>query len=136
MAHPIAHEVTLDCSYDEALDRATAALKEEGFGILTRIDVHEALREKLGVDFRKYTILGACAPPLAHQALSAAPEVGLLLPCNVTVEEGDDGGSIVRFVNANEMMRAGGYDEDERIAPIGREADARLRRAAEALRSS
>ena len=135
MSHPIAHEVTLDCSYEEALDRTTEALGDVGFGILTRIDVHDALREKLGVDFRKYSILGACAPPLAHQALSAAPEVGLLLPCNVTVEEADEGGSIVRLVNANEMMRAGGYDRDERVAPVGREADARLKRAADALRS-
>ncbi|MCC6620715.1 MAG: DUF302 domain-containing protein [Deltaproteobacteria bacterium] len=76
---------TLDLSFDDALARVPDALATEGFGILTRIDVRETLKKKIDVDFRPYTILGACNPPLAHQALSAELEVGLMLPCNVIV---------------------------------------------------
>lgn len=135
MVESLSFDVTLECSYDEAVDRTVDALGQEGFGILTRIDVHDAFQEKLDIDFRCYTILGACNPPLAHQALSAVPEAGLMLPCNVTVEESEGGGSLVRIVNPEEMMQAGGFAEDERIASVGREARARLGRVAEALRS-
>jgi len=83
----MAYDVRLDTSYDESLERVINALKEEGFGVLTRIDVHDTFKEKLGVEFRKYAILGACNPPLAHKALSARPDAGLMLPCNVVVEE-------------------------------------------------
>jgi len=134
VSESICFEVRLDCPHREALERVTEALKEEGFGVLTRIDIHEALREKLGIEFRPYTILGACNPPLAHRALSADPHVGLLLPCNVTVEAEGVDGTIVRFADPAEMMRAGGFADDERIAPVGREAAERIARAAEALR--
>ncbi len=136
----MSHDLRLDCEHEEAIDRVTAALAEEGFGVLSRIDVHEKFREKLDVDFRPYTILGACNPGLANVALGAAPEIGLLLPCNVTVEEVDgdgdaDGGRIfVRIIDAVRMMEMGGYGDDPVIAPVGREADERLRRVAEALR--
>jgi uncharacterized protein (DUF302 family) len=93
-----AFELQLDVPFDEALERVGAALREQGFGILTRIDVKSTLKEKLGVDFREYVILGACNPKLAHRALSARPEVGLLLPCNVTLEKAN-GGVLVRIAD-------------------------------------
>ncbi len=84
-----------DTPYSDAITRVTAELKEVGFGILTEIDVKKAMHEKLGKDFRPYVILGACKPPLAYQALSAEAHIGLLLPCNVVVQEREGGGSIV-----------------------------------------
>ncbi len=128
----MAYDIKLDTSYSESLERVIAALKDEGFGVLTRIDVHDAFKEKLGVDFRHYTILGACNPPLAHRALSARPDAGLMLPCNVVVEE-DDGGTLVRIVDAAAMMQAGGLDGDPVLKEVGSEAEARLKRVAEAL---
>lgn len=133
MSESMSFEVAGDCEFAEAIERTIDALKQEGFGILSRIDVHDAFKEKLDIDFRSYTILGACNPPLAHQALSAVPEVGLMLPCNVTVEDREGGGSIVRIVNPDQMMRAGGFEDDERVASVGREAFERLQRVAEAL---
>ncbi len=98
---PLAFEVHLGDSYFPAVERVTAALKAEGFGVLTRIDVHTTLKEKLGQEFRPYSILGACNPQLAHRALSHRAEAGLLLPCNVTVEGGPGGarsGSATRML--------------------------------------
>ncbi len=89
----------LRASYDEALVRVPEALKAEGFGILTEIDMQATLKAKLGVDFRRYKILGACNPPFAHQALQAELEVGLMLPCNVVVYEGDDQHAVVVAVD-------------------------------------
>ena len=130
----MAYDVSLDTPYDESLERVISALKEEGFGVLTRIDVHDTFKEKLGVEFRKYVILGACNPPLAHKALSARPDAGLMLPCNVVVEE-VDGGTLVRIVNAAAMMQAGGLDGDPVLKEVGGEAEARLQRVAEAIKS-
>lgn len=93
----------IDVPYEEAVEKARAALKEEGFGVLTEIDVEKTIKEKLGADFRKYVILGACNPPLAHRALSADPFVGLLLPCNVIVYEEADG-SVVSAIDPVGMM--------------------------------
>ncbi len=98
----------LDSTYDEALAAVPAALKAEGFGVLTEIDIRATLAQKLGVDFRRYKILGACNPPFAHQALQADLEVGLLLPCNVVVYEDDDGHAVVLAVDPTKMM--GGSD--------------------------
>ena len=89
----------LDISYEEALERVPEALSNEGFGVLTEIDVKATLKKKIDVDFRKYKILGACNPPLAHQALSTDLEIGLLLPCNVIVFENDDGKASVMAVD-------------------------------------
>jgi len=92
-------------SFDDAITKVTAALKEEGFGILTEIDVSATLKAKIDVDFRKYKILGACNPPLAHKALTGEPFIGLLLPCNVIVFEDDDGKAVVSMVNPHEMFK-------------------------------
>ena len=86
---------TLQTDFASTLARVIEALKREGFGVLTDIDVQQTLKEKLGVDFRRYRILGACNPPAAHKVLQAEPQVGLLLPCNVIVYELDDGSTVV-----------------------------------------
>ena len=130
----MAFEVTLDGPYAESLERVIDALKEEGFGVLTRIDIHDAFKEKLGLEFRNYSILGACNPPLAHKALSNRPDAGLMLPCNVIVEENDKG-TLVRIVDPAAMMRAGGFDGDPVLKEVGGEAEIRLRRVAEALKN-
>jgi uncharacterized protein (DUF302 family) len=119
----------LEQPYDEAVvDLVIEELKKEGFGILTRIDVHDALKEKIDVNFRKYTILGACNPSLAHRALSANPEVGLMLPCNVIVEAALDGGTIVRIINPRAMMQMGALGEDIALREVSEEAAEKLER--------
>lgn len=128
----MAFEVSVAAPYDEALEKVVNSLKEEGFGVLTRIDVHDTFKAKLGVDFRKYAILGACNPPLAHKALSNRPDAGLMLPCNVIVEEDGDR-TLVRIVDPAAMMQAGGLAGDPAMEEVGGEAGARLRRVAEAL---
>jgi uncharacterized protein (DUF302 family) len=128
-----AFEVRLDVPFDEAVERVSEALREEGFGVLTEIDIKGALKEKIGVDFRKYAILGACNPRLAHRALSARPDVGLLLPCNVTVEEVGDG-ITVRIVDPTMMMTAGSVDDDPTVAEVAAEAHTLLGRVAASLR--
>lgn len=125
-------EVRLDSSYEEALDKVADALKEQGFGVLTRIDVQSTLKEKIDVDFRKYSILGACNPKLAHRALNAHADVGLMLPCNVTVEE-SDGGTLVRIADPGVMMSMGGFEDDPRIAEVAGEARRLLGQAAATL---
>jgi len=132
----MAYEVQLATPYQESLDRVIAALKGEGFGVLTRIDVHDAFKEKLGVDFRPYCILGACNPPLAHKALSHRPDAGLLLPCNVIVEETPGGGALVRIIDPAAMMQAGGFAGDPVLQEVGGEAERRLKRVAELLRGT
>lgn len=129
----LAMEVRLDGPFEKAIERVGAALKEQGFGILTRIDVKSTLKEKLDVDFRDYVILGACNPKLAHRALSARPDVGLLLPCNVTVEQ-SDGGVDVKIADPEIMMATGGFQDDETITAVAAEARQLLNRAAEALK--
>jgi uncharacterized protein (DUF302 family) len=129
----MAYEVTIEAPYAEALPRVIAALKAEGFGVLTRIDVHDAFKEKLGVEFRNYSILGACNPPLAHKALSNRPDAGLMLPCNVIVEENDDG-TLVRIADPAVMMQVGGLADDPVLQEVGSEAEQRLKRVAEALK--
>ncbi len=96
----------IDASYDEALVRATEELKKEGFGILTEIDVKAALKKKLDVDFRKYKILGACNPSFAYKALQAEDKIGTMLPCNVIVQETDDGKVEVSAIDPIASMQA------------------------------
>ena len=121
--------VKLQTDYDTALQKVTDALKAEGFGVLTEIDVKATLKKKLDVDFRPYKILGACNPPLAYRALSAAPEVGLLLPCNVTVAQVDDGIE-VGIIDPLGMM---GFVAHPDLEPVAEEARQRLDRVAKAL---
>lgn len=128
----LSHDVRLSCGHEEAIERVTAALAAEGFGILSRIDIHEKFHDTLGLDFRPYTILGACNPALANLALGAAPEIGLLLPCNVTVEQ-TGAEVLVRIINAQSMIETAGYADNSVIAPVGHAADARLERVAAAL---
>jgi uncharacterized protein (DUF302 family) len=98
---------TLAMDYQQALERLPEALRSEGFGVLTEIDVRETMKKKLGVEFRRYKILGACNPPLAHQALSAHLGVGVMLPCNVVVYEADGGGCVVEAIDPTKTMAAG-----------------------------
>ncbi|REL39032.1 DUF302 domain-containing protein [Rhodohalobacter sp. SW132] len=93
-------------TFDEAIEKATAELKKEGFGILTEIDVKETLKKKLDVDFKKYRILGACNPGMAYQALQKEDKIGAMLPCNVIVEEHDDGTVEVSAVDPSASMQA------------------------------
>jgi uncharacterized protein (DUF302 family) len=129
----MAFEVTMKAPYAAALEQVVEALKTEGFGVLTRIDVHDTLKQKLDVDFREYCILGACNPPLAHRALSARPDAGLMLPCNVIVESLEGDGTLVRIVDPAAMMQAGGLAGDPALEAVGGEARSRLLRVAAAL---
>jgi uncharacterized protein (DUF302 family) len=106
----------LRATYEEALARVPAALKSEGFGVLTEIDVQSTLQQKLGVDFRRYKILGACNPPLAHAALQAELDIGVMLPCNVVVYEGDDGKAVVLAADPTRTMAGSGNPKLEELA--------------------
>jgi uncharacterized protein (DUF302 family) len=119
----------LHTDFDTALQKVTDALKAEGFGVLTEIDVKATLKKKLDVDFRPYKILGACNPPLAYRALTAAPEAGLLLPCNVTVAQVDDGIE-VGIIDPLGML---GLITHPDLEPVADEARQRLDRVAKAL---
>lgn len=116
---------TLNVPYDKAIEKTTAALKEEGFGVLTEIDVQTTLKKKLDADFRRYIILGACNPNLAYQALQDELEIGLLLPCNVIVYETNEGQSTVSIVDPLSML---GVVESPALDPIATEAKSRLQR--------
>jgi uncharacterized protein (DUF302 family) len=116
--------------FEEALSTVTDALKTQGFGVLTEIDVKDTLKKKLDVDFRKYKILGACNPPLAFRALSSELMIGLLLPCNVVVFEDDDGSIAVSAVKPSEMFR---IVDNADLAGIAGEVDAKLRRVLDAI---
>jgi len=116
-------------SMEQALEKVTAALKENGFGVLTKIDVKETLKKKLDVDFRPYVILGACNPKLAHKALQGDPSIGLLLPCNVVVQE-SDGGALVSFADPKAMFE---LVEDAPIEGVAEEARRLLQTARDQL---
>lgn len=133
MSQEIGFEVQLEKPYEEALTAVETALKAEGFGVLTKIDVRETLKQKLGEEFRPYAILGACNPPLAYKALQTDPSVGLMLPCNVTVEAQDDQTSLVRILNPQIMMSVGDLSENETMTQVADEAYQRLSQVAAAL---
>jgi uncharacterized protein (DUF302 family) len=110
--------------FAETMEKTKAALKEEGFGVLCEIDVQKTMKEKLGVDFRAYTILGACNPPLAHRALTAELDLGLLLPCNVVLYE-DEGGTVVKAMDPEPVLGIVGNPE---LPAVAAEVKARLQR--------
>ncbi len=123
--------VTVRLDYDAAVARIRETLGAEGFGVLTEIDVRATLKKKLDVDFRPYIILGACNPPIAHRALTAERDVGLLLPCNVVVYQGDvPGTSVVAAIDPVEQLAVTGRDD---IRPLADEVKARLQRALDAV---
>ncbi len=128
----LAFQVTLADSYEAAVDKVITALQNEGFGVLTSIDVKDTLKKKLDADFRRYVILGACNPQLAYRALQSDSRIGLLLPCNVTVEEGVDG-SLVSIINPEAMMNVEALAESPEIKAVAAEARIRLERVAAAL---
>ncbi len=120
----------LSTNVEDAIAQVRAALADEGFGVLTEIDVQATMKKKLNIDQKPYVILGACNPQLAHQALTAEAPIGLLLPCNVTVFEGDDGKTWVQAINPELMFSVVGRDD---IAPIAKDVGARLERVMAAL---
>lgn len=126
--------VTVPVPYEAAVERATTALKAEGFGVLTTIDVKQTLKQKLDQDFRKYVILGACNPPLASRALHAELEVGLLLPCNVVVYENGPNESVVAAMAPLAAM--GIVGDKPAVLEVAKDADARLRRALQAVEAA
>ena len=121
----------VNLSYDQALERTRASLKEQGFGVLTEIDVKATMKAKLDADFRPYVILGACNPPLAHRALSADLGLGLLLPCNVVVYDNLDGTSTVEAMDPQAALSLVG--DNPTVAEVAREARAKLRKALDML---
>lgn len=137
MTHPTGHmtgygmAVQLALPYEAAVERTREELSKEGFGVLTEIDVRETLKKKLDVDFRPYVILGACNPPLAHQALSADPHIGLLLPCNVVVYAGGEPDRSV--VVAIDPVVQLGVTGNEDLKPVAREVRTRLERVLDGL---
>lgn len=128
----LAFQATLPIAYADAVDLVREALKNEGFGVLTQIDVKATLKEKLDKDFRPYVILGACNPPLAHRALQTDPLVGVMLPCNVTVEE-HPVGALVTIMNPAAMMGMPPLSENEALSEVAAEARARLERVLQTL---
>ena len=121
---------TLHCSFDEAVQRTTDALKNAGFGIITEIDVKETLRKKLGVDFRNYRILGACNPAMAREAIEIEDKIGTMLPCNVIVREEAPGRVVVGFLDPQTMV---GLVGKPGVKTVADQAESRLRRVCEAL---
>jgi uncharacterized protein (DUF302 family) len=122
-------QVRLEVPYERAVEKARAAMAEQGFGVLTEIDVRATLQQKIGADFRPYVILGTCHPELAHRALQSELELGLLLPCNVIVYQDGDG-SVVSVIDPYAMLEV---TSNRELEPVAREARARLEAALEAL---
>jgi len=120
---------TIDLSYEQAIEKVTVELKKEGFGVLTSIDVKETLKQKINVDFKKYAILGACNPPIAHRALQEEEELGLLLPCNVIVYEKDGKTRVSIF----DPMVMTWIMENDNMKPIATEVQERLQRVLQAI---
>jgi uncharacterized protein (DUF302 family) len=132
MSDELAFTVRMKSNFNEAHERVVGALKQQGFGVLTQIDVQATMKEKLGVEFRPYVILGACNPPLAHRALSSERRVGIMLPCNVTIEEDKDG-VIVSLANPSGMLTAGDLGQSDELQSVAIEARQRIMAVADAL---
>jgi uncharacterized protein (DUF302 family) len=132
MTDELGIRIRLNLPYEQAVQKTTEALKAEGFGVLTEIDVKATLKQKLDADFRRYVILGACNPSLAHRALSANLDVGLLLPCNVTVYE-EGGGAVVTAVDPVAVL--GVLKDDRVVCEVAEEAKTKLKRAVDSLKA-
>lgn len=122
--------IQMSCGFDEATEKVTEALKTEGFGVLTEIDVKATLKKKIDVDRKPYTILGACNPKLANEALNADPDIGLLLPCNVVVREEDDGKITVAFMDPQAVL---GLVEKEGVKELAGQVRAKLEKVRDLL---
>jgi uncharacterized protein (DUF302 family) len=127
---PYGMTTTVDLPYEQAVARVREELGHEGFGVLSEIDIRDTLRKKLDVDIAPYVILGACNPPLAHRALAAEQNIGLLLPCNVVVYAADEGRSVVAAVDPEVSL---GRVGNERLIPLAAEVKARLQRVLDAM---
>ena len=127
-------DVELPLPVEDAVRMVRDALKQEGFGVLTEIDLQAAFREKLGREFRPYVILGACNPPLAFAAINADPSIGLLLPCNVTVESAGERRTIVRLTNPEALLSNVTLESSVELQSVARDAGSRMARVAETLR--
>lgn len=134
MTDQLGYVVDVPLSFQAAIDATKVALKAEGFGVLTEIDLQAAFHEKLGKPFRPYTILGACNPPLAFAAVNADPTIGLLLPCNVTVEWLSDTQSRVRLIDPRSMLAAAPGGLSPALTDVATDAHARIERVVQALR--
>lgn len=133
MTENISFQIDLTDNYETAIEKVTAALKEEGFGVLTEIDVKTTFKQKIDQDFRPYVILGACNPSLAYKALGNEPLVGMMLPCNVTVEA-TDSGARVNIVNPRAMLLSfPAFGENQALVEVAEEAYQHLGRVADAL---
>ncbi len=135
MSSTLGYEINLKQPYEQAVETTIAALKTQGFGILTRADMKATMKEKLGADFRPYVILGACHPPFAYRSLSVDPWMGLLLPCNVTVEAAPDGGSIVRLTNPATMVELSAEKENPEMQAVARQASEKIMAVIDILKS-
>ena len=133
MSNQLGFNVELPLSFDAAVTRVREALKQEGFGVLSEIDLRAAFREKLGREFRPYVILGACNPPLAFKAITADPSVGLLLPCNVTVESMSDRVASVRLTDPEALLASAVLDGAPELRSVARDARERMLRVADSL---
>jgi uncharacterized protein (DUF302 family) len=133
MAMNLGFDIELPFGFGEATSRVKDALKHEGFGILTEIDLQAAFREKLGREFRPYVILGACNPPLAFSAVNTDPSVGLLLPCNVTIEFVDEQRTLVRLTNPDALLSGSALGNSPELAGVARDAGDRMSRVLNTL---
>jgi uncharacterized protein (DUF302 family) len=132
MTTELAFKVTIKSDFETALEAVTDALKQEGFGVLTSIDVRATMKERLDADFHPYIILGACNPPLAHRALTSDSNIGVMLPCNVTVEQTGDS-VLVSLANPEVMLTAGAFAENEELQSVARDARTRIQSVAARL---
>jgi uncharacterized protein (DUF302 family) len=136
MKQNLGFEVELPLAFDDAVSEVKDALKVEGFGILTEIDLRAAFREKLNREFRPFVILGACNPPLAYSAINADPVVGLLLPCNVTVESIGEQRSIVRLTNPEALLAAAAVGGSRELVSVAQDAQERMVRVVGTLKDT